>query len=183
MRTILAIALFVLVPSAALADDEAVTTVIHEHVEKPKPKTGYIAPELVAFEGGALPKDASLTRRPTWALVGAGLGVFGATYTASVIAAAVSCPPQGDCPATRSAAWLYLPIVGPFITAAQSTSTGGAALAAFDGTLQVTGAALAIAGLIAQKKFVMWQEKSTTLTVMPTATNAGAGFALTLTHL
>ena len=205
MRALTALAFVLFVPATALADgDDDVKTVIRDHVDAkpevatppppppppvvvvkapPKPAAGgYVVPSFVPYEGGKLPADAKLTREPNMTLIGAGLTVLGLSYTPSVIAAAATCPPQSECKATPGAGWLYLPIVGPFVTAAMATSPGGAALAGFDGALQVTGAALAIAGLVAQKKLVMWQDKTTSLAVTPTAGNA-AGVSLTLTHL
>jgi hypothetical protein len=149
----------------------------------PKPVAGgYVEPSFVPYEGGKLPADAKLTTEPNMALVGAGLTVLGLSYVPSIIAAAAVCPPQAACSATPGAGWLYLPFVGPFVTAAMATSPGGAALAAFDGAVQLTGAALAVAGLVVQKKLVMWQDKNAKLTVTPGAGN-GAGVSLTLTHL
>ena len=209
MRSVAILAFIVLVPATAFADgDETVKTVIRDHVDgevvvttttpppppppppppvvvvqaPPKPKGGYVVPSFTSYEGGKIPEGAKLTSEPNMALVGAGLVVLGVSYVPSVIAAAAACPPQSACTATRGAGWLYLPIVGPFVTAAMATSTGGAALAGFDGAVQVTGAALAIVGLVAQKKLVMWQDKSAKLTVTPGAGNA-AGVSLTLTHL
>jgi hypothetical protein len=195
-----------LVPATALADDDApqVKTVIRDHVDSPtevtpppppppkvvvvtqapppKPANGYVVPSLVPYEGGKIPADSTLTSQPNMALIGAGLVVLGVSYVPSVFTAAIACPPEAVCTATRGVSWLYLPVVGPFITAVIATSTGGAALAAFDGVLQVSGAALVIAGLVAQKKFVMWQDKRASLTVTPGAGNA-AGVSLTLTHM
>lgn len=168
-------ALSLFAPVAAFADDTTVPA--------PKPANGgYVVPQSVLYEGGKLPEGATLEKRPNMTLIGTGLGIFAAAYVPSIITAAVACAPQKDCSATGGAAWLYFPIVGPFITAANATSTGGAALAAFDGGLQVTGAAIAVAGLIAQRKFVVWQDKSAKLTVTPGAGNT-AGLSLTLTHM
>jgi hypothetical protein len=185
MRTKLSLvaAALVLGPAAAFADDAAPPPPPPQTVQESAPKGGYVVPESVLYQGGKIPEGASLEKRPNLSLIGAGLGVFGAAYLPSVITAIVACGPQKDCSATGGAAWLYFPIVGPFITAAMSTSTGGAALAAFDGGLQVTGAALAVAGLIAQKKFVVWQDKSAKLSVTPNANATTAGISLTLTHL
>ncbi len=180
--TLIAAALSLLAPVAAFADDDAAPKT-ETNVTAPKPANGgYVVPQSVLYEGGKLPEGATLEKRPNMALIGTGLGIFAAAYVPSIITAAVACAPQKDCSATGGAAWLYFPIVGPFITAANSTSVGGAALAAFDGGLQVTGAAIAIAGLIAQRKFVVWQDKSAKLTVTPGAGN-NAGLSLTLTHM
>jgi hypothetical protein len=168
-----------LLSSAAFADDETA----------PAPKVPgkadieYVVPHAVAYEGGSIPEGTSLDKRPNMAVVGTGLGIFAASYLPSVITAIVACGPQSDCGATKGAAWLYLPIVGPFITAATSTSTGGAALAAFDGGLQLTGATIAIVGLVAKKQFVVWQDKATKVAFTPGAGSSVAGVSLTLTHL
>jgi hypothetical protein len=92
---------------------------------------------------------------------------------------------------------------------ATAPTTGGAALAGFDGGVQVLGAALAITGFVAPKKFVVWQDKTTRLAITPTGgaiaampaptdsraalgalgsighigTPASTGIALTLTHM
>ncbi len=167
-------AALVLAPAAAFADDEP----------QAKPASGgYVVPQAVAYEGGKVPDGATIEKRPNLALIGTGIGIFGAAYLPSVITAIVACGPQKDCSATGGAAWLYFPVVGPFITAAMSTSVGGAALAAFDGGLQVTGATIAIAGLVAQKKFVIWQDKTAKVTVTPGAGSNVAGLSLTLTHM
>lgn len=206
MRSVAIVGFVMFVPAAALADGDDVKTVIRDHVDAkpevttppppppppppvavvkapPKPPTGgYIVPSFLPYEGGKLPTDATLTREPNMTLVGAGLTVLGLSYVPSVIAAAATCPPQSECKATPGVGWLYLPIVGPFVTAALASSPGGAALAAFDGAVQITGAALAVAGVVAQKKLVMWQDKNAKLTITPGAGNA-AGVSLTLTHL
>ena len=179
MRTKLSLiaAALALVPATALADDEAPKT------DPAKPNAGYVVPESVPYQGGRIPEGATIEKRPNMALIGAGLGVFAAAYVPSVITAIAACGPQSTCNATGGAAWLYFPVVGPFITAAQSSSQGGMALAAFDGGIQLTGAAIAVAGLIAQKKIVVWQAKSASITVTPTAGPNVAGLSLTLTHL
>lgn len=157
-----------------------------------KPKNGYVVPESVPYEGGKLPEGAIVEKRANMTLVGTGVGIAGATYLVSVITALASCPPSSDCTSTKSAAWLYLPLAGPFITAATATSQGGAALAAFDGVVQVVGGAIALAGVLAPRKFVVWQDKTASLKITPT-TGApamadakpamSAGISLTLTHL
>jgi hypothetical protein len=125
-----------------------------------------------------------------------GASIFGAAYAASVITAVAMCPPGPDSKNPNCGAGsLYLPIVGPFITATQASGPGGAALAAFNGGMQVLGAALAISGFVAQKRFVVWQDKDskTTLKITPDAGAAPAsadqkasfngGVSVTLTHL
>jgi hypothetical protein len=178
--------IFVLAPAAAFADDQPQQQQV---VEAPKTEVvrprdgGYVVPQSVLYEGGRIPEGASIAKKPNAVLIGAGLGIFGAAYLPSVITAIAACGPQSTCSSTGGAAWLYFPVVGPFITAALATSDGGRALAAFDGGIQLTGAAIAIAGLVAQKKFVVWQDKTAKVTVTPNAGANVAGISLTLTHL
>jgi hypothetical protein len=175
-----------LVPATALAD---------ENPDSPNP-SGYVAPQSVAYEGGKIPEGSTIEKKPNIVLVATGASIFGAAYAASLITAVAMCPPGTDSKSPNcGAGWLYLPIVGPFITAAQSSGPGGAGLAAFNGGVQVLGAALALSGFVAQKRFVVWQDKDskTTLKVTPDAGAAPAhgdqkagfngGVSVTLTHL
>lgn len=220
MRTVLiTFAILALAPATAFADDAKSAPHVVLTIDNPtQPQTqtptppptqtqtqtrppkavpsnngGYVVPESVSYDGGKIPEGASLEKRPNMTLVATGLSILGVTYLSSVISAAASCPPQSACTATSGATWLYLPFAGPFITAAMATSTGGMALAAFDGGLQILGGALALAGVLAPKKFVVWQTKSASLKIT-TGTGAGplvsdakpamsAGLSLTLTHL
>jgi hypothetical protein len=187
---LITLAALAMIPVTALADDS-----------KPDPKdsqpakaTSYVTPESVPYEGGKIPADAVIDKRPNLTLVGTGLGIAGTVYVASVITSIAACPPQSTCSATSGVGWLYLPLVGPFVTAAMAGSPGGAALAAFDGGLQVLGGVLALAGVLAPKKFVVWQDKSASLAIKPTANatpalvgeakpSMSAGISFTLTHL
>lgn len=177
------LATLALVPATAFADEDS----------QPNPG-GYVAPQSVAYEGGKIPEGATIEKKPNMVLVATGTSIFAAAYTASVIGAVALCGPGSTC--DTGAGWLYLPVVGPFVAAANSNmSNGGRALAMFDGGIQIVGAALALSGFIAQKRFVVWQDKDskTQLKVTP---NAGAspatgeqkgafnaGVSVTLTHL
>jgi hypothetical protein len=143
-----------------------------------KPNVGYVAPLSVAYQGGAIPAGSTIEKRPNIAFVATGVSILGTAYAASLITAIAQCGPGMAC--SDGAGWLYLPIVGPFVTAAMARTTGGQAIAAFDGGVQTLGGALAITGFIAQKKFVVWQDEKqmASLAVTP---NAG-GVSLTLTH-
>ncbi len=185
MRTSIALlASLAFVPATTFADDDS-----------PRPG-GYVTPQSTAYEGGKIPEGSTIEKKPNVVLVATGASIFGVAYAASVITAVSMCPPGTDSKNPNcGAGWLYLPIVGPFITATQASGPGGAALAAFNGGVQVLGAALALSGFIAQKKFVVWQDKDskTTLKVTPDAgaTPAtgdqkaafGGGVSLTLMHL
>ncbi len=58
-------------------------------------------------------------------------------YGSSLLYAVATCGAQQEC--RNGSAWLYVPVFGPFITAAQAPTTGGQALAAFDGAVQTIG--------------------------------------------
>ena len=137
------------------------------------------------YLGGAIPPFAHIETKTDMGFVGSGIAVAGAPYFISLLYALGTCGAQMDC--RSGSAFLYIPVVGPFITAGQSLTTGGAALAAFDGSLQTLGAALVIAGIVNPKRFVVWQDRSAAIAVTPTAlgsgAGAGAGLALTLSHM
>jgi hypothetical protein len=78
--------------------------------------------------------------------------------------------------------WLYAPIIGPFMAAAKAPTTGGMALATFDGFVQVGGLALAAASLLSQKKVVVTYGKPS-IEVTPMAVAGGSGVGITLTHM
>jgi hypothetical protein len=145
--------------------------------------SGYAPPHFVPYTGGAIPSYAHIATKPNIGFAASGLAILSTSYLVSLVYALSTCGAQMDCRA--GSGWLYLPIVGPFITAVQSSTTGGAALAAFDGGVQVLGASLAIASVLAPSKFVMWQDKTAKLSIAPTTVGAGtsAGLAVTLTHL
>ena len=145
---------------------------------------GYVVPQSVPYEGGAIPAFSHIEERPNTTLVRAGFGVLGAAYGVSLIYALSTCGAQMDCRA--GSAWLYVPVLGPFITAAQAPTTGGAALSAFDGGVQVLGAVLAVAGVAAPDKFVVWQGRTARLSLAPTSgasQGVSASLGVTLTHL
>jgi hypothetical protein len=143
---------------------------------------GYVIPHFVPYLGGHIPESAHIETKPNLGLVGSGAAIGGTAYFISLIYALSTCGAQMDC--RSGSGWLYLPIVGPFITAAQSGTTGGAALAAFDGGVQVLGAVLAVAGVVAPRKFVVWQDKMASISVTPSSPGPmAAGLAVTLTHM
>jgi len=180
MRTsiVLAAGVVLAFSSNALADDEAPKT------EASKTDSGYVTPTIVPYEGGAIPKDAKLVSQPNLPVLGAGIGLFAASYAGALIYALSTCSAQETCRGGSS--FLYIPVIGPFITAAvnETPTTGGRALAAFDGGVQLVGGALAVAAFVWPKKFVMWQSKSASVSVTPTTMGAGtsAGVAVTVTN-
>ncbi len=196
--TLSTLAALAFVPITARADDTAQPKA-ENPPQQPEPQkeakdSGYVVPQAVPYQGGKIPVGASIESRPNYTLIATGLSIAGAAYAASVITSIAACPPQSTCSSTSGAGWLYLPLVGPFITAAQKdASVGGAALAAFDGGVQILGAALAVAGVFAPKKFVIWQDKSASIKITPTVGGEpatgdarpamSAGVSFTLTHM
>lgn len=199
MRTSIAfvLATLSLVPATALADEDAKqpskdtsSAPSGSNPEATSPNA-YVPPQSVAYEGGKIPFGSSIEKRPNLAFVVTGTTILGTAYAASLITAVAMCGPGMEC--SKGAGWLYLPIVGPFVTAAMAPTTGGQALAAFNGGVQVLGASLAIAGFVAQKRFVVWQDKTASLKITPNAGVAPAtagqqaaatgGITLTFTHL
>lgn len=206
MRTsMMILAAFVFVPSVAFADETrdgdgyqqrdgqpakraAKAAPTDDSSESSEDTGGYVIPHSVAYQGGKIPETASLESRPNAALVATGLGILGSAYLGSFIYGLATCTAQAECRA--GSGWLYVPVIGPFVTAAQAPTTGGAALALFDGGVQVLGAVLTVTGLVWQKKFVVWQGKSATLKVTPDSGASGGppgamsgGVSVTLTHL
>jgi hypothetical protein len=193
MRTSIITATLVLAFSSnALADEESQPQVQQPKVTRVAAPTSdaeaagaYVTPTIVPYEGGAIPKDAKLVTQPNLTLLGTGIGVFAASYAGALIYALSTCSAQETCRGGSS--YLYIPFIGPFITAAvnETPTTGGRALAAFDGGVQVLSAGLAVASIVWPKKFVMWQSKTTAVQVMPAPMGAGtsAGLAVTVTSL
>jgi len=142
---------------------------------RPSATLGYTAPRRVRYEGGEIPAYAHIETTPRKGLIIAGAAVLGASYLISVIAAIGYCGPGREC----VNGGLYIPVVGPFIVAAQAPSSGGATLAAFDGIVQLGGLGLIIAGFVAPEQFVVWRDADAqaSLTVVPGG-GGGVGLAL-----
>ncbi|MFT3710790.1 MAG: hypothetical protein QM817_24465 [Archangium sp.] len=121
---------------------------------RPPATLGYSAPHRVRYGGGEIPAYAHIETEPRKGLLIAGAAVLGASYAVTLLFAIGYCGPGSEC--VNGA--LYIPIVGPFIVAAQAPSSGGATLAAFDGVVQLGGLALLVAGFVAPEKFVVWQD-------------------------
>ncbi len=97
-----------------------------------------------------------------WELVGTGLGVFGVSYATAMVFAVLpqDCvftsfggsppPPPPDCYDRRSPR-LFIPLVGPFTQFGDGQSGFLHAIYAIDGSLQIAGVALAVAGLVWRK--------------------------------
>jgi hypothetical protein len=158
------------------------------------PTLEYKAPIVRPYEGGVIPDGAHLETRWNKDMFTAGVAVAAAAYLPSLLYAVETCGLQGNSdggpPFTGSACrsgstWLYVPILGPYVTAAQAPTTGGATLSVFDGIVQTAGAALMLAAVLAPRTVVVWQDVagSTSVRVTPVASAGGAGVAVTVTSL
>ncbi len=139
----------------------------------------YRPPVVVSYEGGAIPRDSHIEERPSRGLIIGGLVTAGTVYAASLTYALSTCGAQQDC---RSGSdWLYVPVVGPFITSGKSPTSGGKALAAFDGALQLGGLVMAAVGLLVPQKVVVTPGRAS-LRVDPISVGSGMGVGVTMTH-
>lgn len=140
----------------------------------------YVPPKIVDYQGGRIPKDATIEERPRTAYVATGLSMAGGAYALSLFYAIGTCGAQMEC--RNGSAWLYAPLIGPFMTAGQAPTSGGRALAIFDGALQTVGVALFVAGFLAPKKVVvMYRDAS--WRVEPVQMGSGMGLGLTVKNL
>jgi hypothetical protein len=138
---------------------------------------GYSPPHVVPYQGGVIPPYAHLEDRPNKPLIQGGFGVAGSVYGLSVLYALGTCGAQMAC--REGSAWLYVPVVGPFVTATQAPTTGGQALSVFDGVLQVIGTVVAIAGLEMPRSVVVWQDRQDlAVRVKTDSVPGGVGIAL-----
>jgi hypothetical protein len=146
-----------------------------------EPAPGYAPPHVVPYTGGSIPADAHLEERANVTIIGTGLSVLAVPYGFSVLYALGTCGAQMAC--RQGSQWLYVPVVGPFVTATQAPTSGGQALSVFDGVLQTIGAAIALAGAAMPRSVVVWQDRSAALRLTPAPIPGGAGLSMTLTHL
>jgi hypothetical protein len=133
----------------------------------------YNTPHVVPYEGGAIPRNAHIEDRTNMTLVGSGTAIAGAAYGMSVLYAMGTCGAQMSC--RSGSAWLYVPVVGPFVTATQAPTTGGATLSVFDGMIQALGAGLLVAGIAMPKQVVVWQDAGVAVNVAPAPMPGGGG--------
>ncbi len=99
------------------------------------------------------------TARARWELIGTGVGVFAVSYATAMVFAVLpqECEftplggaPLPDCYDRRSPR-LFIPLVGPFTQFGDGQSGVLHAIYAIDGSLQIAGIALAVAGLVWRK--------------------------------
>jgi hypothetical protein len=144
----------------------------------------------VPYTGGPIPEGATLKTERSKGLLIAGGVTFGALYLGSILYALAACPPgkeASECPSNSG--WLYVPVIGPFATAADSNASfGGRNLAIFDGIFQLLGAGTFIYAMAASKEVLEFREpvaqspgqtrKTASLRVSPVAPGAQVGASL-----
>jgi hypothetical protein len=131
----------------------------------PPPGGGYYYPPPGAMmpvltlpyeEGDPIPQGFAVRSRANRPLIIAGSITFGAPYLVSVlVAATVVSANTGD---GGEFAPLFIPVVGPFITIGTAHAEGaGTFWLIFDGLAQAGGAAMFIAGLTMEEKYLQRQ--------------------------
>lgn len=139
--------------------------------------SSYRPPVIVAYEGGRVPKDAKLEERPRTGLIATGISLTASAYAASLTYAIATCGAQMEC--RNGSAWLYAPIIGPFVAASRAPTSGGMALAAFDGAVQSIGVALFAAGFLAPKTMVVtYRDTAIRLAPVSAGSAMGVGFVV-----
>lgn len=142
--------------------------------------SSYRPPVVVAYEGGRVPKDAKLEERPRTGLIATGISLTASAYAASLTYAIATCGAQMEC--RNGSAWLYAPIIGPFVAATRAPTSGGMALAAFDGAVQSIGVALFAAGFLAPKTMVVTY-RDTAIRVAPVSVGSAMGVGVLVQSL
>ena len=150
-----------------------------------------IPPRRVPYHGGEIPAGATVVTKGHNGLLAAGLSVFGGLYLISVITAAASCSPGDSASSCRSnTAFLYIPAIGPFLTAADpNASFGGRNLAIFDGVFQIAGIAAAIGAYASSEQWLEYPGPTARSAapkprwaLLPGAPGAPAGATLQITR-
>ncbi len=181
-------------PSNAPPSAPATAPTMQYYYEPSAMRPNYARPRPleIPYTGGQVPRGGTLESRYSGWLTAGGV-TLGAMYGISVIYALAACPPgasSGSC--ASNSAWLYVPIVGPFATAADpNASFGGRNLAIFDGVLQTAATVAIIVSLVTPRQVVVMRpEYSASNTrsrriewsVSPGAAGATAGATLSVTH-
>jgi hypothetical protein len=158
--------------------------------QAPAPVKQAIPPRRVPYHGGEIPAGATVVTKGHNGLLAAGISVFGGLYLISVITAAASCSPGDSASSCRSnTAFLYIPAIGPFLTAADSNASfGGRNLAIFDGVFQIAGLAAAVGAYASSEQWLEYSSPTarssapkTRWALLPGAPGAQAGATLQIT--
>jgi hypothetical protein len=117
-------------------------------------------------EGEPIPPGYHPVQRVRKGAVVGGAVTFGVFYLISVLIAAAGTDISNANHTSNSAAGLYVPVAGPFITMTQSSSAVGNVFLALDGVAQGAGAALLIYGIAAPRTVLVRNDYGRPL-VMP----------------
>jgi hypothetical protein len=112
-------------------------------------------------------------------------------WVISAVFALASCPPGASATSCQSnSAWLYLPVLGPFLAAAETNATfGGRNLAIVDGVIQTAAFVTLIAGvatshsvLVRDATATAERSRRTDWHFVPAAPGASVGASVSITH-
>jgi hypothetical protein len=130
--------------------------------------------------GNPIPDGYHPAKGPKTPLIIAGAATLGAAYLGSIVIALGATFATGDNPYASIAAkeWLYIPLAGTFVSAAQTSSALDDVILVFDGVAQVVGATLLVIGL-SSTRTILVRDDVAKLRVLPwLPKGGGAGFGL-----
>ena len=117
-------------------------------------------------EGQPIPYGYHHETRVRKGMVISGAVVFGVLYLYSAFAAAVGEDISTETGGGNKAAWMYLPVFGPFLEMTETDSASLRYILMLDGLAQAAGAALLVAGVMYPKHLLVRNDLAT-MTVVP----------------
>ena len=145
-------------PNAVAGDGQYVTPMQQQTQQTYVPQSVAMSGPRVLRDwqpGEPIPPGYHPATRVRGSMIGGGVGMFGGAYLISVLVAAIgedahsSCYSSTGC--TNSAAPLFIPVVGPFITMGNTDSATADVFLVVDGLLQAAGVAMFIYGVAVPK--------------------------------
>jgi len=104
-------------------------------------------------EGDPIPPGYTIELRPRYSLATAGVATFAPLYGMSVLLAGSFVGSEER--TSGNYVPLFIPVIGPFVTIGTTDAEGpGTLLLMLDGLGQATGAALILAGMFSDQKFI-----------------------------
>lgn len=122
------------------------------------PPPGYIPPmfgptRLPYAEGDPIPPGYEIAMRPKYKLMTAGIATFAPLYGLSILFAGAFAGGEG--PDASQYNPMFIPVIGPFITIGTAdTQDAGTMTLLVDGAGQAAGAALFLAGIFGEEKYL-----------------------------